>query len=874
MCYIADYGILSKYCREEGYGGTVILGHESVLCNHGVIRIDTHNNLIIKKQFEFSIAYVKSLNIYIICVYRPPSGKPAVFLQNLEVLLHKFPIKSKIVLAGDLNIDNGDLHSSDTKLLINLLNSLNLKVFVNEPTRITNNSAKTIDYFCSNFECGEFSCQVMPSGLSDHEALVAELRTPKEKQRRILVKRRIYSRQNFGKFENLANQIDWSQCLTSVDGIKSFQSKVIDIFNKSFPLRNIKTKNKKLWITKGIKISGKNLKSLHTIRKFTSNHIFIGYFNRYRTIYRRVIKKAKELYYENRINRSENESKEYWNIINELRGKRTKSENPVDIHPHELNTFYTTIAQKLSKNIMSNTDPLTYLKPVLHTEKFKLICTNRDQVQKIFGSIKKQNTSGEDNISLRILKKLPGNAIDVLASSINKSFETGVFPSCLKSAIVIPVFKGGNSTDPSNFRPISLLSILSKVIEKIVKEQLLSYLNTYGIINKNQFGFQNGISTNDAIFSFLETLYLGLNDREVAAAVFCDFSKAFDCVDHGILLRKLDHYGIRGIPLNWFGSMLSERYQSVSVRGDTSQKARVSHGVPQGSVLGPILFLIYVNDLLKLPVTAKLTAFVDDANALWTSKTLDDFNLTIESDLLSIKQWCDSNKLCFNIQKTNILTFKCAMSDIKIEDQILENKETVKYLGIYIDKQLKFDSHIDNLAKKISCACYVIRTVTQELGKKIGKNAYYSLVESHIRYGIAFWGFSPQSSMHTIFILQKRAVRYLCRVGCRESCRGLFEEEAILTVPCIFILESVSLIYKRSASLVQENNYYLRNNTLPLPIPKFALTKQSIIYESKKMFNKLPQDLKNASCYKAFRSNVKKYLATKAFYSLKEYYDD
>lgn len=198
----------------------------------------------------------------------------------------------------------------------------------------------------------------------------------------------------------------------------------------------------------------------------------------------------------------------------------------------------------------------------------------------ILCDIKNTNSSGIDDISVRIFKSLPDGALVALVSAINASFQTGIFPECLKTAVVMPLPKGGSLDDPANFRPISLLPTLSKIIEKLVKKRLIGFLSKNNILVDCQFGFQANKSTNDAIFVFLENLYSGLNDGEVAAAVFCDISKAFDCVNHRILLAKLERYGVRGIALNWFSSFLSERRQLVRGKLSDSNMIDIVSGVP------------------------------------------------------------------------------------------------------------------------------------------------------------------------------------------------------------------------------------------------------------------------------------------------------
>lgn len=239
-----------------------------------------------------------------------------------------------------------------------------------------------------------------------------------------------------------------------------------------------------------------------------------------------------------------------------------------------------------------------------------------DELKETISEIKNKTSSGIDDISVKIFENLPDCALIVLVQAINDSFITGVFPASLKRAIVIPLHKGGELDDPSNFRPISLLSTLSKIIEKLVKKRMLQFLNEQNILNKNQFGFQNTKNTSDAIFAFLEKMYVKLNGGEAVRAVFYDFSKAFDCVNHEILLLKLICYGFRGKALNWFRSYLSHRSQVVKTLGDLSDVNDINCGVPQGSVLGPILFLLYINDLASVDISGTFTIFADDTTIL------------------------------------------------------------------------------------------------------------------------------------------------------------------------------------------------------------------------------------------------------------------
>ena len=229
-------------------------------------------------------------------------------------------------------------------------------------------------------------------------------------------------------------------------------------------------------------------------------------------------------------------------------------------------------------------------------------------------SIKSRSSCSIDGLSIKIFANLPINVIKILATLINDSFVAGIFPECLKTAIIIPLHKGGENTDTSNYRPIALLPALSKIIERLIKARLMPFLFKHNILSENQFGFLPNKCTGDAIFSVLHGVYSSLNEKLSTATVFCDYAKAFDCVDHDILIRKLNFYGIRGVSSDWFRSYLSERKQLVRANGADSVCKPISSGVPQGSVLGPVFFLLFINDITNVEIHEKICLFADDAS--------------------------------------------------------------------------------------------------------------------------------------------------------------------------------------------------------------------------------------------------------------------
>lgn len=378
------------------------------------------------------------------------------------------------------------------------------------------------------------------------------------------------------------------------------------------------------------------------------------------------------------------------------------------------------------------------------------------------------------------------------------------------------------------------------------------------------------------MFSFLEHVYQHINAGEAVSAVFCDLSKAFDCVDHGILLAKLERFGFRGEALQWFASYLGGRRQSVVVPGARSSVLEVHHGVPQGSVLGPLLFLVYVNDLSLVNITGRFTFFADDTSIVWHDNEAHRLRYRMSEDLAVVKSWCNANRLSFNVAKTSLVYFRGDVQGVQLEGGDLQAEFENGFLGVRIDSGLRFESHIMRLGSKLSSACFAVRTTRCELGLSVARTVYFALCESHLRYGIPFWGAACQKLLNVIFILQKKAVRAIVNAGRRDSCRPHFISQRILTLTSLFILETASLIFKypRNDQDPVRVRITRQIRDLPLPVPTSALVQRSIIYEGRKIFNHLPIVIRNARGLKHFRKMLKTFLIGKAYYRLDEYFDD
>lgn len=475
-CFCVDeYVLVTSFCRENSlHGGTLILARSSSNFCNNFVNVDKFNFLLSESIFEFSICYSKLDNIYIICIYRSPSARVDEFLERLDTLLSQLPVSTNIILAGDFNINHEDKRSVSTVLLANLLTSHSLDMHVNAPTRISRNSATTIDYMCSNI--GEASCAVVSAGLSDHEALIGGFPLPLAKLRPKRRRGRVFSTAGYQRFHQLCLGVNWLGIEQSPFPFSTFYTVTRDAFERAFPLRWIKCKRmkRKPWITKGIKISAANLRSLNYMKKFSNDPNFLAYCKAYLKTYRKVVKSAKSRYYAERLAGAGNRQRESWSIVNELCCRSGRRIHNIEVDPDHLNNFYCSIATTLHDGLPPAGDPLLFLNGLSLRDSFSFFPTDFYEVREALSDIKNRRACGDDGISAEVLLRLPDAALNALAFSINSSWSSGRFPTCLKEALVIPLHKGGDLDNPSNFRPISLLPTLSKIFEKIVKKKCLS----------------------------------------------------------------------------------------------------------------------------------------------------------------------------------------------------------------------------------------------------------------------------------------------------------------------------------------------------------------------------------------------------------------
>lgn len=418
------------------------------------------------------------------------------------------------------------------------------------------------------------------------------------------------------------------------------------------------------------------------------------------------------------------------------------------------------------------------------------------EVFKTIMSLKNTNSVGPDEVSTKILKFTADLVSSIISYIINVSFEQGIFPNTLKLFMVKPLHKKGSKSSMDKYRPVALLSVMSKIFEKIFQKRLVRFLNKFNIIKDQQFGFQKNKSTTMAVYTLVKHVTSLIDNRQPAVVIFFDMTKAFDFVDHQTLLNKCQYYGIRGPAQDWIKSYLDRRKQFVrleknidtAIESFDSSTREVRFGVPQGSVLGPLLFLLYINDLTQI-TSYQTTLFADDISII-VSNNKDSIEKEVNVTIKSVVDWLSINNLNVNIDKTTYVQFQNYNNDrihieAKHEDVTIKESDNVKFLGIALDRHCNWKCQIDIICNKLNRFVYVLYKLNKISGLQVALTAYHGYVSSILSYGILIWG--NCTDINKAFIAQKKCIRAICGRKQTDSCRPLFKKFNILTLTGMYI---------------------------------------------------------------------------------------
>ena len=806
----------------------------------GGVSIYIHKSLMFKMRPEISInnEHIESLcveilnekkrNSFINVVYRRPSGDYRKLHKYLKEILKLNILKNKpVYLTGDFNLNllDHDTHSN-VKDYVNLLFENGFLHFINKPTRITRYSSTLIDHFISNTNSDNIDTGIIKTDISDHFPIFfiannEELFKKGEKQ---IIRKREINANTLNSFKEILKPVNWT-AVTQCDNVNSaydnFLNIVSSLYDTVFPIKEIKLKTKTLlspWMSRGLLKCSKHKKRLYenflkkrTIQNETK-------YKNYKKLFDSIKNKSKKNHYANLLKLYQKDIKKTWKVIKEVIGSK-KSENAylpkkiisngVDITDHKsiaenFNSFFTHIGPKLASTIPETQRNFeSYLDPSHNT--YHNSCLTDKELKEAISSLKLNKSPGFDEINSNVVKECSEELFIPLKHIFNLSLNTGIFPDQLKIARVTPLYKSGENTCVSNYRPISVLPCFSKILERIMYNRLYKFLNENNILYQKQFGFRNSHSTEHAIMQLVDQIFDSFNDGKYTLGVFIDLSKAFDTVDHDILIKKLYLYGLRGNAIEWFKSYLSNRKQFIVYDRGKTGFSNITCGVPQGSILGPLLFLIYVNDLKQATNILDPIMFADDTNLFHSGHDIKTLFKSVNKELIQIKEWFQANKLSLNVKKTKYTLFHSVYQKdniplrlpvLKIDDNIIERETKSKFLGVILDENITWKSHIEQVENKISKNIGIIAKVSNLLNTSCLKNIYFSLVHSYVNYANIAWANTNKTKLKSINSKQKQCSRYIYHKETRTHAKPLLLKLNAMNVYQINIYQHLIFMFK------------------------------------------------------------------------------
>lgn len=656
-------------------------------------------------------------------------------------------------------------------------------------------------------------------------------------------------------------------------------------FNECCPIRQISVnsnKRKKFkWFTPQLKKNKVLVQILYDrfkrSRGTPSENKYKKEYMRAKKEYQCKIKKEKLLFNENYFNSSANKCKAAWELIktesNNINNNNMINQGSV-INSNTFNDYFVNLVSNLESNnsfklnVPQNCAIDLVNKYVSSCDKgydrFSWQRIRELDIMKVTTNLSSSRSEDYYGFSNKVLKDIIDIILSPLVFLFNKILEQGKYPKSFKVSTVTPIYKRGEKLDPSSYRPISLIPIVSKILEGCIKQQLVNFFTKNNFICENQFGFISGRNTTKAVEKLVEQVLLNFENKLISSATLIDLTKAFDCISHGLIVKKLSCYGIEGTELSLFKSYLKERKQMVVQGQDKSDFRLIKAGVPQGSILGPFIFVIAINDL-AFNVSCTTLLYADDTTLLNCEKKLEQLVKIEDQAMKEALHWFDANLLLVNNGKTEQIIFS-------LNSDINRDIKPVKLLGMFLDSRLSWDFHIDELCKKLSRVIYLLRKLRNCVTFNMLMTAYFALFHSHLRYGITLWGNS--CGWKKVFIWQKKAIRIMQNVPERETCKPIFKKLQIMTLPSLYIFCCLVSVRESLGSLKvrQEiHSYSTRQKHLLDLLPlKLEKTNSSHIIMKLKLFNKLPGEAWSVPLQR-FKKTIGNWLKEQVFYSVEEY---
>ena len=866
------------------------------------LKYDKRDDLTIMTEVLESIAvdvYLDGKPVTILNIYRPPKKKEKenkeLFICQLNDLLLKIKKTNKeSYVMGDLNQDLLDLENESINDFKDLMFSFSYRSLINKPTRIcsrymsqtntTTTSATCLTHIWTTTYDKDLSSAIITNAISDHLPVAQvtflknkpEFLDEKQPIRRVLngrENRKFVANLESADLDKVVNEPDLNTAFTEFSRIIN---NCLPNSTKKASQKDKKKKKSKPWYDGELHLLKCKKERAHKKYIMTRSDSDKDKYNKLKKTYIKSLCHKENNFYKNIFHENQKNSRVMWTQINKLMGRKIKPKSCQSLligkkiisEPAEVaNTFnlhFSTVATKLHKTLPSiETTPTPSFNYSSPRNSFYLSPTDPTECKQIIKKLKPKNSTSLDPITTKMIKSFPLKIICVLSFLINRSLSEGTFPELYKRSKVIPVFKkGGKKNNIEDYRPINLLPSISKIIEKVVHKRLYSFMEKHKLINPNQFGFRKKHSTNDAINYAINKIASNLDQKEYTLGIFCDLSKAFDCLHTPTLLNKLRKHGIRGTALEWFRSYMTNRSQVVEINGNFSTTQTLKHGAAQGSILGPLLFIIYINDLAQHLYHGTPIFFADDTTILISNPNFKTLIKHGNEELNRLTNWLISNKLILNKKKTKAVIFRTRGKKIplitdklKIKEKEVKIVKTTTFLGLELNEHLNWKEHMLELQKDVRKKLAIVSKIRMKLNRSTLINIFTSLVLGKIRYCITSWCYGNLTIRNSLQRSCNNFIRMIFGLKWIQSVKPIMKEYNIPSINAILIKELANIMHKYYSNTlpVSLSSLFLRSehtmrtrsgNEICRSKFKSTLSQQAISYRAAKVWDLIPNDIK------------------------------
>ena len=905
---IPNYQIIRRDKSRQGHTGI------AVYINDNINPFVKRRSDLESKEIEciwLEIKYSMSSPLLLGFMYRHPDSKED-WLDDFVQMMVSVPLNGRnLVLLGDINLNM----LQPQVVWQSTFTMFGLQQLVDKPTRVSSTSATLLDHIYTNNSTLLTDVDVLEKGISDHFPTICKWksRTPKipKNGHSTIVYRTFkhFNKDDFFQDLNLAPFDNIYNCSNPGQALDVFNSTLLPIINKHAPLRKKRVKSITLpgWLTPEIQEAQKQrdqlkscLKKLYKdninllpestkLAKETEREKVAQEYRKQRNLVTSLVRSSQKSYFSKMIT-DEKDTASLWKGINKISQKsRSKPCTQYAWSPHSFNDHFLHLAESLLDTSISNNDKTCsdnyHISPALtnfcksklpNNISFEIPLLGVHEVGMFITNMKNKKSMGPDGISPSLLKLSLPYVVESLTFIYNLCIKHSVVPQALKTAQVIPLPKSKDISELNNFRPISILSVLTKPFERHIHKHLMEYLEGNNLFYMFQSGFRPHHSCQSALTHLCDSWLSAINQHKLTGAVFLDLKKAFDLVNHAILAKKLSVY-LRNPPSqSLLESYLDNRLQYVSSNGGISSTKTVARGVPQGSVLGPLLFCIFINDL-PLSIADPLVScdlFADDTTLHSSAVNIHNVKNSLQNGLDDVSKWCYLNEMLIHPQKTKCMIITSRQKhqlsqltlNLSIDNIPVEQVNSHKVLGTIIDDQLSWKKHIDSICKKLSCNLYLLNRLKLYVDSDARKIFFNAHCLSHINYASTIWSSTAQDHLKRLNSLYKRATKiilpdpFLSTLEKQESLDILPLDKqlkfnkiiAVFKARHELVPEYITKLLTKSSSRYNFLNYLL-------PQPRIDMFKASFSFSGSLLWNSLPLNIKSISSLSSFKTKLRNF---------------